>query len=213
MSRFIYNVYVYRSCILILHENNQSIGFITHIWVCLQKESCCISSVRVCLKWQSDMLSPLPLPVQCAAVAGLQGAGPDRSGMQCGFLSVIRAYKNTHTLMSPSVPAACITGNRVSLKRMADYSESRPTDLMVLEQIYIPGCRLDHSKWLHLHHALTCLISQDFHMLWFRCGHSVPFFFSFLFFWGGTSGSPGLEPLLRENMAKEKETIVNNIFI
>lgn len=136
MSRFIYNVYVYRSCILILHENNQSIGFITHIWVCLQKESCCISSVRVCLKWQSDMLSPLPLPVQCAAVAGLQGAGPDRSGMQCGFLSVIRAYKNTHTLMSPSVPAACITGNRVSLKRMADYSESRPTDLMVLEQIY-----------------------------------------------------------------------------
>lgn len=95
--------------------------------------------MHVCLKWtagQSDMLSPLPLSVQCAAVVGLQGAEPDRSGMQCGFLSVIKAYKDTHTLMSPSVPAACITENRVSLKRMADYSESRPTDLMVLEQIY-----------------------------------------------------------------------------
>lgn len=70
--------------------------------------------MHVCLKWtagQSDMLSPLPLPVQCAAVAGLQ-TEPDRSGMQCGFLSVIKAYKDTHTLMSPSVPAACIIENK-----------------------------------------------------------------------------------------------------
>jgi len=71
-------------------------GLINCIQVCLH-EFCCISNVHVCFKWtagQSDMLSPLPLPVQRAAVAGLQ-TEPDRSGMQCGFLSVIKAYKDT----------------------------------------------------------------------------------------------------------------------
>lgn len=124
MSRFVYNIYVYRSCILILLINgvhNSYPSMSTERTLLYIKRAYVLKVDSGAIWYVITSFSPCPV---CSS-SRPTGSWTRQVRHACGFLSVIRAYKDTNTPMSPSVPAACITGNRVSLKRMADYSESR----------------------------------------------------------------------------------------